>query len=150
MEVDPSRINKTWTLSDIPDSSLGEYSDVIPRTPNESSITYRQRIVDYLNVMRQKIASGIASRTHNSDKSELRSTNYNANPGQGLFKTRNGRDPEDIFLHPQRKGISYKSLPPREFTTLDIETDDRGNPITVSALKQVFNRNTGQFETVEN
>lgn len=150
MEVDPSRINKTWTLSDIPDSSLGEYLDVIPRKPNESSITYRQRIVEYLNVMRQKIVSGIASRTHNSDKSELRSTNYNANPGQGLFKTRNSQDSEDMFLRPQRKGITYKSLPPREFTTLDIETDDRGNPITVSALKQVFNRSTGQFETVDN
>ena len=67
--VDPSQINKPWTLNDIPDNAmLDTYSDVLPRNDNESTISYRQRIVKHLNEARQRLASGLASAIHNSDK----------------------------------------------------------------------------------
>lgn len=148
MEVDPSQINKPWTLNDVPNNAmLSAYSDVLPRAPHESMVAYRQRIVNHLNAARQRLASGLASMIHNSDKLELRATNFNATPGQGIFQPRKAQTPEEVFLHTQAKGVRYGG--PREFTTLDIETDDKGRPITISALKQVFNRDTGQFETVD-
>lgn len=149
IELNPSQINKSWTLNDVPEKALGTYSDVLPRNNGESNLSYRQRIVNHLNALRQKMLSSLASVTHNSDKLELRNTNFNANPGQNIFRTRDTSTPQEAFLHAQRKGIPYKNIGPREFTTLDIETDDKGRPITISALKQVFNRDTGQFETVD-
>lgn len=97
-----------------------------------------------MNNFRAKISSFGASITHNTEKLELQALKYNPNPSLGFFtpKSQSGN-----YLQPQVKGIRYGG--PREFTTLDIETDDNNRPITISALKQVFNRDTGEFETVD-
>ena len=84
----------------------------------------------------------------NEDELSYYATNYEANPGSKIFRPYHAETPNEAFLQPQIKGIRYGG--PREFVTLDIETDDNNRPITISALKQVFNKTTRQFETVDN
>lgn len=144
LEIDPSQLNKSYTLNDIPDSALSSYEDVVVRRPGDTNASYKQRIVSFLNTARQKVASNIASRIHNVDKQELKLTQYDPSPGTKYFQPRPAQSPDSIYLRTQSKSKA------REYTTLDIETDDLGRPITVSALKTVFNRETGQFEIVDN
>lgn len=146
IEYNSAYLNKPYTIHDIPDSIAMdiENTDSLPRMPGEPLLSYRKRIVQYLNDLRSRVSSFAASMTHNVEKMELQATRYNPNPGTGFFAPKSA---SGNYLQSQVKGIRYGG--PREFTTLDIETDDNGRPITVSALKQVFNRDTGKFETVD-
>lgn len=73
---------------------------------------------------------------------KLQNINYDANPGTSQFR---GFERSHNYLRlPGKQKIN------RVFTTLDIETDDYGRPITISALKTAFNKDTGQFEIIDN
>lgn len=146
IEYSSKYLNRPYTIHDIPDSIAMdiENTDAFPRMAGESILFYRKRIVQHLNDLRSRVASFAASMTHSVEKMELQATRYNPNPGTGFFASKSA---SGNYLQSQVKGIRYGG--PREFTTLDIETDDNGRPITVSALKQVFNRDTGKFETVD-
>lgn len=84
---------------------------------------------------------------HNADKEILNSINYNPRPGASFFQNTTSNNTGSQYLKMKAGGIAYGG--PREFITLDIETNDYNKPITISALKQVFNKSTGQFETVD-
>lgn len=146
IEYNSAYLNRPYTIHDIPDSIAMdiENTDALPRMPGEPLLPYRKRIVQYLNDLRSRVSSFAASMTHNVEKIELQATRYNPNPSTGFFASKSD---SGNYLQSQVKGIRYGG--PREFTTLDIEADDNGRPITVSALKQVFNRDTGKFETVD-
>lgn len=140
IDIDVNKLNMPFTLNDVPMHTLKRYEDVVPWEDNESPPSYRQRVVSKLNNLRGQIASYMAAHVHNEDKRALQSTNYDNNPGIRYFKRAGNGD----YLKLNKEGN------PRTFTTLDIETDDRGRPITISALKQVFNQETGLFETIDN
>lgn len=144
IETDKAAFQRPYTLNDIPDSAVNNYLDVVPRGSEESSLSYRQRIVNNLNAARLRALSFIASHTHNADKQALRDTNYNPAWGNAQF---NLAQADATFLQSQYGNIRYGG--PREFVTLDIETDDKNRPITISALKQKFNIQEGRFETVD-
>ena len=150
--IDHTQVNKPYTLNDVPESMLDSYTDTVPRKPGDSSLTYRQRIVDSLNKIRNKLASGVASHIHNLDKLELHTANFNANPGSNIFAKYDSTFDNVNYLRADLQSDAHGKRygGPREFTTLDIETDDLGHPITVSALKQVYNAQTRKFETVGN
>lgn len=152
IEVNADKLSVPYSLNDVPESVLGRYSDTLPRKSSEDTLSYRQRVVNYLNNLRLRISSTAASLKHNLDKQELRSVNFNATPGRGQFQeydtSRFNLEDAVGYLRPQVKGIRYGG--PRVFTSLDIETDDNGYPITISALKQIYNVSTGKFETIGN
>lgn len=145
IDYDINKLRKPYTLDDVPEEVIGAWADALPRKPQETILTWRLRAVAKLNEARLKVLSNFAARTHSGAKQELRQTNYDPKWGTHNFTLYNSKEPGD-FLQPMVKGIRYGG--PREFTTLDIETDDYNKPVTISALKQVFNINTKQFETV--
>ena len=152
IEVNTDKLSIPYTLNDVPESVLGQYSDVLPQKNSENTLSYRQRITNHLNNLRLRLSSTVASLKHNLDKQELRRVNFNAAPGKDYFQTydasRFNLDDAVGYLRPQVKGIRYGG--PRVFTSLDIETDDNGRPITISALKQIYNTSIGKFETIDN
>lgn len=129
-------------LADIKDPShykdLDQYSDVMPRNSGESDSAYRARIQNDL-LERLKMSF------RNLDQNNLASINYNSAPGSNIFSYKGNND--NLYSRMRNGKLAYGG--PREFTTLDIETDDWGRPITISALKQVYNKETGRFETVD-
>lgn len=144
IETDKAAFQRPYTLNDIPDSAVNNYLDVVPRDSGESSLSYRQRIVNDLNAARLRVLSFIASHTHNVDKQALRDTNYDPAWGNAQF---NPAQVGATFLQSQYGNLRYGE--PREFVALDIETDDKNRPITISALKLKFNIQEGCFEIVD-
>lgn len=72
-------------------------------------------------------------------KLDLEHTKYNPNPGTGFFKTKHS--PDDYYFGGP-KG-------PRTFVSFDIETNDRHEPISVSAIKFAYNKETRNLEIVD-
>lgn len=73
-------------------------------------------------------------------------TNYNPNLAHSMFKGI-ARDWDVQNLNRHFKGGSRPYS--RPITTLDIETDDLGRPITISAIKTAFNKATGKLELID-
>ena len=72
-------------------------------------------------------------------KLDLERTKYNPTPGTGFFKTKHGPD-SHYFGGPNG---------PRTFVSFDIETNDRHEPISVSAIKFAYNKETRNLEIVD-
>lgn len=76
----------------------------------------------------------------------LEESNYNPNLVYDYFKRINPTWNID------RTNSAWKGTPTpytRPVTTLDIETDDLGRPITISAVKTAFNVRTGKMEVID-
>lgn len=89
------------------------------------------------------IARGM--RPRNLDKEELRATNFNINPTRGFFPVAESVLSPN-YLHSYNEA-GERSLGPRPFVSLDIETDDRGRPISISALKFLYDEKTNKFHS---
>lgn len=72
-------------------------------------------------------------------KLDLEHTKYNPTPGSGFFKTKHSPD-SHYFGGPNG---------PRTFVSFDIETNDRYEPISVSAIKFAYNKETRNLEIVD-
>ena len=72
-------------------------------------------------------------------KLDLEHTKYNPTPGSGFFNTAHGPD-SHYFGGPNG---------PRTFVSFDIETNDRHEPISVSAIKFAYNKETRNLEIVD-
>lgn len=84
----------------------------------------------------------------NLDRKGFESTRWDPTyPNKFLPKVTDSTSPS--YLRSQRKGLIATGENSRQFTTLDIETDDYGHPISISALKQVYNKRTGTFEIMD-
>ena len=99
----------------------------------ENEVEYQNRLMN--------IARGI--RPRNLNKLELQNVQYNANPNQGFF-----RRAESVlapnYLHTYN-AEGERSVGPRQFVSLDIETDDRNRPISVIAQRYQYDTLTHQF-----
>ena len=99
----------------------------------ENETEYQNRLMD--------IARGISPR--NLNKLELQNVQYNANPNKGFFqRATSNLDPN--YLHTYNEE-GERSIGARQFTSLDIETDDWGNPIAVTAHRYQYDVRTNQF-----
>lgn len=79
------------------------------------------------------------------NKAELAATRYNATPTRGFFPIAESvLNPN--YLH-SYSDAGDRSLGPRSFVSLDIETDDRQRPISISALRFVYDTKTGKFHS---
>ena len=102
----------------------------------ESNLQYHERLMN--------IARGI--RPRNLNKEELRATNFTINPTKGFFPVAESvLNPN--YLHTYNEE-GERSIGPRSFVSLDIETDDRQRPLSISALKFVYDTQTGKFHSV--
>lgn len=95
--------------------------------------------------VRKRAVQEFKNSFHNLDKEILDNINYNPRPGESFFQNTTSGNTGTQYLRMKAGNLTYGG--PREFVTIDIETDDSNKPITISALKQVFNKTTGQFET---
>lgn len=125
----------------VPGFSLGKIprpaDPFIPSSPN--FVTHDRRG----NPVVHNTAAPPPSLVHRfGNYTKLQHVNYDANPGTAQF--RGFEKSHDYLRLPGKQKVN------RAFTTLDIETDDYGRPITVSALKMAFNKDTGQFEIIDN
>lgn len=87
-------------------------------------------------------------RRRDLDKAELTSTSFNSAPTKGFFPIAEGvLEPNYLHSYSDEGNPSYG---PRSFVSLDIETDDRRRPLSISALKFVYDTKTGQFHSTGN
>lgn len=91
------------------------------------------------------------NRAHLFDEKRLKQYAYeSANYDPNLVYSKFQRINPDWAIQNVNKSLRQESLPySRPITTLDIETDDFGRPITVSAIKTAFNKATGQMEIID-
>lgn len=72
---------------------------------------------------------------------DIQKVSYNPNPGVGFFARGN---PYEGFK------LNLQNLPrTRPIITFDIETDDLHRPISISAIKQVWNERTQRLQTID-
>lgn len=89
------------------------------------------------------IARGM--RPRNLNQEELRATNFNINPAKGFFPVAESALDSNYLRTYNEEG--ERSVGPRSFVSLDIETDDRQRPISISALKFLYDTQTGKFHS---
>lgn len=82
----------------------------------------------------------------NLDQEAIKNIKYNPAPGDGFFKWNTGTGSDYLTMN-SPGGI--KSKIPHTYTSLDIETDDMGRPVSISALKFQYNKASGLFEQVD-
>lgn len=86
------------------------------------------------------------SHFRNLDQEAIKRIKYNPAPGAGFFKWNTGGDDKDYLSMASR---NVKNKVPHLYTSLDIETDDMGRPISISALKFRYNKTAGEFEQTD-
>lgn len=79
---------------------------------------------------------------------ELNAARYNANPTKGFFPIAESVLAPN-YLH-SYSDAGDRSIGARSFVSLDIETDDRQRPISISALRFVYDTKTGKFHSAGN
>lgn len=99
----------------------------------ENEVEYQNRLMN--------IARGI--RPRNLNKLELQNVQYNANPNQGFFqRAESVLAPNYLYTY---NAEGERSVGPRQFVSLDIETDDRNRPISVIAQRYQYDTFTHKF-----
>lgn len=76
---------------------------------------------------------------------ELNAARYNANPTKGFFPMAESVLAPN-YLH-SFSDAGERSIGARSFVSLDIETDDRQRPISISALRFIYDTKTGKFHS---
>ena len=117
------------------------FQQLHPRTTNEygdpeSIQEYHERLGRIVDKMSPR----------NLNKEELRTTNFNINPVKGFFPIAESVLTPN-YLHTYNDE-GERSSNPRSFVSLDIETDDRQRPLSISALKFLYDTKTGSFHSV--
>jgi len=98
----------------------------------ENDLEYMARLEKILNRMRPR----------NLNKEELKLTQYNDNPNKGFFSAATSGENQ---LHSVNEE-GERSIGPRSFVSLDIETDDWGRPISIIAQRYYYNTQEKQFQ----
>lgn len=93
-----------------------------------------------------RVAGNIKRRDLNA--AELNATRYNASPTKGFFPIAESVLAPN-YLH-SYSDAGDRSIGARSFVSLDIETDDRQRPISISALRFVYDTKTGKFHSAGN
>lgn len=93
-----------------------------------------------------RVAGNIKRRDLNA--AELNAARYNASPTKGFFPIAESVLAPN-YLH-SYSDAGDRSIGARSFVSLDIETDDRQRPISISALRFVYDTKTGKFHSAGN
>lgn len=101
----------------------------------ESDTSYHNRLLSLVRAIRPR----------NVDTDEFHAVNYNANPAKGFFPTAESVLSPN-YLH-SYNDAGERSIGPRPFVSLDIETDDRNRPISISALRFLYDEKTNKFHS---
>lgn len=134
---------KNNNLSDIQRYSISrspQFQKKHPPKPNllgepESPTAYHNRLLNLINMIKPR----------NLNKEELRATNFKINPTKGFFPVAESVLAPN-YLHTYNEE-GERSSAPRSFVSLDIETDDRNRPLSISALKFLYDAKTGKFHS---
>lgn len=127
-----ARIKKGWGQEDYLEQLANEY--------------LRKHAVNPHNVTEEEWKQAHLFDEKRLKKYAYESTNYDPNLVYSKFQRINPDwAVQNVNNSLRRQPLAYS----RPITTLDIETDDFGRPITVSAVKTAFNKTTGQMEVID-